>query len=390
MKTILSIIAIILIIFIGWAIFEYKVGTVAIPEEEPVVASDGVASRLRVPEGFSIDVFADVTGARAMIFDARDRMIVSQTGAGSISVLEDADGDGKAELQKVLAKGLDDPHGLALDCSKACALYVAEHGKLSRYPYDEEAASLGTPEKLLDVSKAATDRHSTRTLLFLDSNTLLISVGSSCDVCDDKGMRGKIIAYDIESGETRDYATGLRNAVFMDLHPETGKVYVTEMGRDGLGDDIPPDEINLIKEGAWYGWPWFYGKNVFDEKFRPGVMPGFALEATESLIDLPAHSAPLGIAFIPNEGWPSEYRGNIVVAYHGSWNRTVPTGYKIVRIPETVRGVYGEPMDFVTGFLTPEGRKLGRPVGVVAREDGSMYISDDDRGVIYRLTYEAE
>ena len=165
-------------------------------------------------------------------------------------------------------------------------------------------------------------------------------------------------------------------------------MWATEMGRDLLGDNIPPDEINIIQEGGWYGWPWFYGKNIEDHSWTTGI-PIYAFESIPSHIDLQAHSAPLGLAFVPEEGWPKGYWYNLFVSYHGSWNRSVPTGYKVVRIKLDSKGNYLGTEDFITGWLTSSG-VLGRPVDILVQPGGTMYISDDKAGVIYKVVYNGE
>lgn len=376
-----------------------SVGAVNVPRGGAATTTDDVARRLTVRVGFAVDVFADgVPGARDLITDSRGRLLVSQTGEGSVTALEDADGDGKAESSYVILDGLDGPHGLAFDCrgmaanpGYPCQLYVAEHDTLSRYSYDageaNAAPTVGPREELLELSAGAGDRHKTRSLLFLpspDDDTLLISVGSSCDACEDAGMRGKVMAYDVRTGRVTEYATGLRNAVFMAIHPANGRVYATEMGRDGLGDNLPPDEVNVLTKGGFYGWPWLYGASVRDQSFQPTSNPLFVSEPRGSAYDVPAHSAPLGISFVPEEGWPEGMWFDTVIAYHGSWNRSVPTGYKVVTVKLGAPGE-GTETDFVTGFLTETGEKLGRPVDVLALPGGVLYITDDQRGAVYRV-----
>ena len=156
------------------------------------------------------------------------------------------------------------------------------------------------------------------------------------------------------------------------------------MGRDYLGDDLPPDEINLILEGRDYGWPYCYGKRVHDDQFDPsGAHREFCAATIPSFIDVPAHSAPLGLAFFP-AAWPQEFRYNLLVAYHGSWNRTEPTGYKVVRYKLDNAGNPVDAEDFITGWLTPAGA-LGRPVDILITPEGIIYISDDKAGVVYRV-----
>ncbi len=215
----------------------------------------------------------------------------------------------------------------------------------------------------------------------------MIAVGSDCDVCVEKDWRyAKILVAEPDGSSLKTFAAGLRNSVFLTSHPVTGHIWATEMGRDYLGDDLPPDEINLILEGQDYGWPYCYGKRVHDDKFDPeGEKRDFCKETVPSYIDIPAHSAPLGLAFFPEE-WPKEFRYHLLVALHGSWNRSTPTGYKVVRYKLDEAGnVLGEE-DFITGWLTPHGA-LGRPVDILITDDGVIFISDDKAGVIYRVVY---
>lgn len=354
-----------------------------------------VVGGITTPEGFSLTFFAkDLPSARVIEFDPSGRMLVSQTKSGKITVLTDADQDGVAEERKVLLEGLNNPHGMVFKCETEtdCYLFVAESDKLTRYYYDLQSVEALEPELLVDLPYSSFDNHSTRSLLFLPSpgdNTLLISIGSSCNVCQEKNnLYGTIMSYNLETGLLEHYATGLRNAVFMALNPVDGQVFATEMGRDLLGDDLPPDEINIVEEGSNYGWPICYGKNIHDTGFdkntyiRPPCTEPFE---TPSFIDIQAHSAPLGLAFIPEEGWPEDYWYDILVAYHGSWNRSVPTGYKIARIKMNANGKYLGSEDFITGWLKGGNRKIGRPVDVKIFPGGVAYITDDLAGVVYKL-----
>ncbi len=407
------IIALVIVLLIVGALLLLKqyIGPVTIPPQDETVKEDLVIPEkpaennttpgivgITVPDGFVIRVFADkVTGARALAFDPRGRLLVSQTSEGSIMMLENKDSDGVAETKKVIAKNLSKPHGMTFDCpiddrNLPCYLYVAERQRLGRYLYNAEDASVSAYEKLADIESSASDRHFTRSLLFLPSpneHILLVSVGSSCDVCNEKDtMRGRIMAYDTKAKTFTEYASGLRNATFLEINPVDGKVFATEMGRDRLGDNLPPDEINIIEQGKNYGWPICYGKNTHDTTFDKNTyIQNPCADKAPSFIDLPAHSAPLGLAFIPEEGWPEDYWYDIVVAFHGSWNRTEPTGYKIMRLKMDAKGNFEGAEDFISGWLTSKGTKLGRPVDIKVQPGGTVYISDDSRGAVYIMTH---
>ncbi len=382
--------------FVAGAIgfFYYKFGAVNIPSRVSIDLAEKLPFAL--PNMFTMAVFADgVKGARVMVFDRNGVLLVSQPSEGRISALSDTNGDGKSDTVGVVLDGLRKPHGMAFRCRdverpEVCQLYVAEEHAVSVFDYDTATRSASNGKKLLDLPTGG--GHSTRTLLFLPApreDTLLVSVGSSCNVClEGDARRASIIAYDTITGLSQQYAKGLRNAVFMQLHPVSGKVYVTEMGRDGLGDEIPPDEINVIEQEKNYGWPVCFGKNIHDTDFdkktyiRNPCMEPFE---TGSLVDIPAHSAPLGLSFVPEEGWPEEYWYNMLVAYHGSWNRSTPTGYKIVRLKMNARGEYLGTEDFITGWLRPDGTKIGRPADIAVFPGGQIYISDDGAGIIYMV-----
>jgi glucose/arabinose dehydrogenase len=365
------------------------------------ITSDEELKYLKLPENFVIQIFAKgVNGARVIKEDPAGNLIVSLTKEGKIVSLPDLNQDGRADKVIILLEGLQNPHGMEIKCldvrrPKNCKLYVAETEKLVQYDlvFDEKEKIYKpvNPEKILDLPKGG--RHFTRTLLFLpypQDHKLLISVGSTCDVCFEKDERnGTILVYDFKTKESKIYAKGLRNSVFLTLHPVTGKVWATEMGRDWLGDNLPPDEINIIEEGKNYGWPICYGKNIHDDNFDKNVYirnPCMEPFETPSYIDIPAHSSPLGLAFFPEEGWPEKYWHNLLVAYHGSWNRTVPTGYKIARYILDSQGNYLGEEDFITGWLQ-ENEAIGRPVDILIKPGGIIYISDDKAGVIYRVVY---
>jgi glucose/arabinose dehydrogenase len=373
---------------IGYGLYKTYVGSLSIPgktdEVENTPSGEEVAG-FKLPEGFTMSVFAkDLPGARVMAFDDMGNMWVSQTKEGTISMLEVK--DGKVVSQNAVFRNLDNPHGLVIDNG---TMYYAEENKIT-------AVALGSDDpghKIADLP--AGDRHFTRTLLLGPDGRLYVSIGSTCNSCNEKdGRTAAIYSMNKNGSDFKKVASGLRNSVFMAIDPLHGKIFATEMGRDLLGDNLPPDEINIIEpdkngQPKNYGWPNCYGKNIHDTVFDKNTYirnPCMEPFETPSFIDLPAHSAPLGIAFIPEEGWPEEYWYNMLVAYHGSWNRSTPTGYKIVRIKMDSKGNYLGTEDFITGWLTDAGDKSGRPVDIKVFPGGTAYISDDSSGVIYKLS----
>lgn len=333
---------------------------------------------LSLPEGFSIEVFAEnLPDARVMLIDELGNVWVSQTKQGKVALLTVE--NGKVVDTEVVFDNLNNPHGLAVHPDDPFLLYIAETDKISRVPIYSE----GELEKIVDLPKGG--RHYTRSIMFTVDKKLLISVGSSCDTCaEDDWRRASILIADDDGSNLKKYANGLRNSVFMTYHPKSLQVWATEMGRDFLGDNLPPEEINIIKRGKHYGWPYCYGRRVHDNEFDPqGEFEDFCQETELAHITFQAHSAPLGLAFIPNS-WPKEYQRDLLVAYHGSWNRTVPTGYKIARFHLNDRNESIAETDFISGWLQ-NGNSLGRPVDLKFDSEGNLYISDDKAGVIYKI-----
>ena len=338
---------------------------------------------LTIPEGMRLDYLVeDLSGARDIEGpDAQGNYWVSRMRNGVISKIE-LDGEGNASQVDHVFKGLNQPHGLAFDPQNPSLLYYAEVDKVSKVDISGEFL----PKKLIDLPREG--RHFTRSLLFGRDDRLYISIGSSCDVCEEKDERyATIYSMGKDGSDFKLEAQGLRNAVFMATNPITGDIWVTEMGRDRLGDDLPPDEINILGQGDHYGWPYCYGQNVKDEEFKNEEG---CEDKIPSYIDLQAHSAPLGLAFVPEEGWPEAYWNDLLVAYHGSWNRTVPTGYKIMHIELDDEGNEVSRGAFVEGWLAENGDVFGRPVDVEVLPGGTMYITDDHKGAVYRLRWMGE
>lgn len=334
-----------------------------------------------LPSGFSIGIFAKgIKGARDLEFTADGTLFISQTTEGKILALADIKNNSTADEIKEAASGLKKPHGLAFHGGK---LYVAEENAVSSYDWDEKNWTL-TNKKLL-FSLPSGGRHFTRSLVFDKSGKLYISVGSTCDVCFEKNpMNGTILISDPVGSTPRIIAKGLRNSVFITLNRKTDEIWATEMGRDFLGDNTPPDEINIIRDGGDYGWPSCYGKKIHDTDFEKRVYIKDPCENTQPPIyDIPAHSAPLGLAFIDSKQFPADWQGDLLVAYHGSWNKSVSSGYKVMRMKVQGDKILNEE-NFLSGFLSGN-QALARPVDLIFDKEGSLYISDDKAGYIFKV-----
>jgi len=362
------------------------------PDQDIRELLDKTGAPLTLPNGFKISIFADnVPDARVLAFDDKKHLWVSQTKQGTISRLIIKNDQVTGHV--IEFKNLNNPHGIAFDPANYSILYIAEEHRISKVNLSSRERELETIHTFPEGTG-----HYTRTIRFGPDQRLYISIGSSCNVCrENDSKRATILSMGKGGGggDVNIFARGLRNAVFFVWHPLTEEMWATEMGRDLLGDDLPPDEINIVKAPLngvprFYGWPVCYGKNIHDIDFDKNTYirnPCQEPFETPSYIDLPAHSAPLGLAFIPPSfSWQREYWYNLIVAYHGSWNRTAPTGYKLVRVKLNESGEYLGTEDFISGWLTSKNDVLGRPVDVLVEEDGTMFVSDDKAGVIYKIT----
>lgn len=345
-------------------------------------------SKLKLPEGFHISVFAnDIDSARMLTLSPGGVLLVSESGEGKVVALPDPKRSGKAARVVNVLSGLNEPHGIAFYEGK---LYVAENDRVRRYDWDEATLRATNPTKLADLPGRG--GHSTRSIVF-NGGKMYISAGSSCNVCVEKDpRRAAVMEFNPDGSGLKIFAKGLRNAVGIAVNPKTDTVWATVNGRDWLGDNLPPETIyDLGKNGGDGGWPYCYGDRVPDPNFTKSG-DNRCQSVLEPKVQMQAHSAPLGLAFYEGSVFPPEYRNNIFVAFHGSWNRSNPTGYKIIRVKLDDKGQpIGGAQDFITGWLAPgetkHGRWMGRPVGIAFADDGSMYVSDDAGGVIYRVTY---
>ena len=342
-------------------------------------------ARLRAAAGFSASLWAsDVRNARFLRFTENGDLLVSRPSDGEITLFEpDADGDGRSDGRRALMGDLLRPHGLDLHEGW---LYVGEADAVVRVRFDPRArATEGKVERIV-TGLPEGGNHWTRGVRFGPDGWMYVSVGSSCNVCEEAdARRAALLRFrpDGTAGET--YATGLRNAVGIDWRPDTGELFATDNGRDLLGDDFPPCELNLITRGGFYGWPYANGDNVPDPDLGAGREDRIRT-AIAPYHEFRAHNAPLGITFVRGERVPDDYRGAALVALHGSWNRTRKDGYKVVSLHFRADGGVEE-RDFLVGFLVDED-VIGRPVDVAEGPDGAFYVSDDYAGAIYRVAPE--
>lgn len=349
---------------------------------KPAINETGLP--LTLPDGFRIQTFAAGIGnARQLAFDPGGVLTVTLTGEGEVASLPDRDGNGQSEKVEVLLAGLNEPSGLAFHRGY---LYVAENDKISRFPYTASSAgppTLGSAEKLADLPSGG--EHFTRTVTFGGDGKMYISVGSSSNTGPETDpRRAAVLRFNDDGTGMTVFAGGLRNSVGLTWHPVTGQLWGADNGRDYLGDDLPPDEINVIRNGGDYGWPYAYGDMVVDPAYGDTTRAAASLPP---VIQIQAHSAPLGLAFYTGNGFGPGYANNLFVTLHGSWNRSVPTGYKIIRFVMS-GSTYETPaaaQDFITGWLTAGGA-AGRPVAIVQGGDGALYISDDKAGAVYRVS----
>ncbi|PYP27712.1 MAG: hypothetical protein DMD55_07755 [Gemmatimonadetes bacterium] len=328
---------------------------------------------LYVPAGFTVNIFAqNVGGVRFLALGPGGAVYATQSGSGQIVRLVDANGDGVAESVAPVLTGLSDPSGIAF---RGDTLYFAQETAVKRL--DPGAA---TPVTV--VSGLPPGGHSTRTIAFGPDNLMYVAVGSSCNVCDDPPPRAAVTRYNLDGSGAHTFATGLRNSVGLAFNPGSGQLWANNNDRDYLGDDLPPEHLNILQDGKWYGWPQCYLPNQPNPEYSGANCSNVEPPA----LTVQAHSAPLGLTFYTGTKFPAEYQGDAFMTYHGSWNRSVPTGAKVVR----VRVQNGRPNaveDFVTGWQLSDGSRWGRPVAVVTAADGALLISDDAGGRIWRVSY---
>jgi glucose/arabinose dehydrogenase len=351
----------------------------------PQVVDPPPGAHLTAPRGFHVNVFAGgFDDPRTMLLAPNGDVIVAEPGGGKVTILRDANHDGVAEQRSTFASGLNSPFGLAL---LGGFLYVGNEDGVVRFDYHPGQVKASGPPK--SITPLPAGGHSTRGLLVSrDGTKLYVSVGSASNVSVEEPPRAAILIMNPDGSARRTFASGLRNPIGMALEPSTGALWTVVNERDGLGDDLVPDYATDVKDGAFYGWPFAYiGKN--EDPRRRGERPDLVAKTIVPSLLIQSHSAPIGITFYTGSKFPPEYRGNAFVALHGSWNRTRRTGYKIIRIPFKNGRPTGGYDDFVAGWMTDETsrRVWGRPACLLVLGDGSLLISDDGAGKIWRVSF---
>jgi glucose/arabinose dehydrogenase len=349
------------------------------------------------PKGFQVTEFArGLENPRKIVTAPNGDIFVAESYPGRIKVLRDADGDGKPDVVQVFASRLRMPFGIAfypLGANPAY-VYVGNTDSVVRFAYrNGEIKAEGQPEVIVGNIPTGRERvggggHWTRDLEFSkDGKILFVSVGSRSNVSDDASekRRADILAFDPDGKNERIYAYGIRNAVGLAIHPETGQLWASVNERDELGDHLVPDYVTHVEEGGFYGWPWYYLGGHQDPRHK-GKHPELKDKVIVPDVLVQSHSASLCMTFYTGNSFPKEYRLDAFAAEHGSWNRERRTGYKVIRIPMKDGKATGEYEDFLVGFVTKDGNVWGRPVGVAVASDGALLVTDDGSNVIWRVS----
>ena len=367
-----------------------------------------------IPPGFKLNLWAtDPDRGRLMIKAPNGDLFVSSMAKRLIKVFRSSTGE-RADTVSTFASGLNRPFGFAFwpVGPNPQYLYVAYVDSIVRFPYKNgELVASAAPEVIVPKLIAAPGSHTTRTLTFsADSKTMFVSIGSASNVAQqigpqppqplaqweaahgmgaawgDETDRAAVLSFDPDGGNRRTHATGLRNCVGMYRHPATGDLFCSVNERDMLGDNLPPDYLTRVPRGSFFGWPWYYiGQN--EEPRLKGIRPDLKGKVTVPDLLVTAHSAPLGMVVYEGSQFPAEYKGDMFLALHGSWNRTTRTGAKVVRVFMKNGVPVGKYQDFMTGFVASDKAVWGRPSSVAVQNDGSLLVVDDVTGEIWRVSH---
>lgn len=348
----------------------------------------------RVPAGFKVERYGGLEGPRVIRTAPNGDIFVAQSEAGVIRILRGVRADGSAVVVARFASGLDRPYGLAFwpPGGQPQFIYVGLPDAVVRFTYENgDLQARGGAQRIAELAGGA--GHWTRDLQFShDGGTLYVAVGSASNVAESgppgaEDGRAEVLALDPDGTHRRVYASGLRNPSGLALDPETGALWCVVNERDGLGDDLVPDYATHLLQGGFYGWPWWYLGTHPDPR-HAGRTPGAVPKVLVPDVLLQAHSAPLQLTFYTGQQFPARYRSQVFVTAHGSWNRSVRTGYKVVLVNVDRQGrARGDYEDFLTGFVLADGTVWGRPVGITVGSDGALLVSDDASDSIWRVRF---
>ncbi len=386
----------------------------------PRVVKQPTNAVLSVPKGFSVKLFASgLSGPRLLRAAPNGDIFIAETRANRIRVMRAADGAEAPSENQIFATGLDRPFGIAFypPGDNPQWVYVANNNSVVRFPYHSgNLTASGDAQVIVPRLTDSNGGHTTRDVAFSrDGSRLFISVGSGSNVAETMSRKniadiqsweaehGRGAAWDAEANRAdilvtdpegkqplHTFATGIRNGVGLAVNPTTGELWTSTNERDALGDDLVPDYITRVKEGGFYGWPWFYMGN-FEDPRHAGERPDLAGVAIVPDVLFQSHSAPLEMVFYTAtngvSAFPAEYRGDIFDAFHGSWDRSSRTGYKVVRVRLDHGVPTGEYDDFLTGFVVDNRSVWGRPVGVAVARDGALLVTEDGNGTLWRVSY---
>jgi glucose/arabinose dehydrogenase len=346
----------------------------------------------KAPAGFSVQLYATgLTNPRLMRMAPNGDIFLAETSAGNIKVFRGVTAEGKPQQVQLFATGLNTPFGIAFypPGRDPQWLYIANMDSVVRFPYHKgDMSSSGPAESLVTLPSGG--HHRSRDVQFSrDGKKMFVSVGSQENVDDSpvEKNRAAILELNPDGSDLRIYASGIRNAVGIAINPETGDLWCSVNERDGLGNDLVPDYITHVQEGGFYGWPWWYMGGQQDPRLA-GQHPELKDKVITPDVILQPHNASLQMTFYDGQQFPAEFQGDIFASEHGSWNRAPRAGYEVIRVPLHQTGyASGEYEDFLTGFVIDDEKVWGRPVGVTVAADGSLLVSDDGSGSIWRISY---
>ena len=357
----------------------------------------------KVPPGFKVELYASgLDNPRLLRTAPNGDVFLAESNPGHIRVFRGITADGKAQMASVFAQDLQRPFGINFYPAgpNPQYVYVANTDSVVRFPYRSgDLRARGPAETVVsDIPSGARvtgGGHWTRDIAFSkDGSKMYVSVGSYSNVDDTDNNRREferadILEFNPDGTGRRVYAWGIRNAVGIAVHEQTGELWASVNERDGLGDNLVPDYITRIQEGGFYGWPWYYiGK--YQDPRHPGKHPELAAKVIVPDVLVQPHNASLQMTFYDKQQFPERFRGGIFAAQHGSWNRATPTGYEVIFVPVRNGRASGEYEDFATGFITSDGNVWGRPVGVTVASDGSLLVTDDGSHSVWRISYAAQ